>query len=392
MIYKGRNIRYNKDKNPGKGCGTVKKGRMVVAFLVCLLLCSQHAWAEEMTDQAFMDALTLAFMDGVKELTPDSPRAEIQAVMVKVPGKKIGSLQWFLDGVPQAGYYRSEFPIDNGRITTLDLSVPFAKGMENRKVTVALEVHLNGVIRRIEKSIDVRNYHNDWYDNQEKARVLSMVKPVEIEAEIGYWTHTYDSKYLKKSNGSLGKGSKVVYADHYGTSAAYIRIPEEDRYCWVPYASVKVSNKNYTVSQDYPDTDKEIFVNAKGYESKTDYLVWVNLERQKVNVFLGEKGNWDLIRTSTCSSGANITPTPTGIMTYCAYGNGWYEEEYIVHPVLYLDLERGIALHSILFNLDGTVQDATQGRPVSHGCIRMLKDEINWLASYLPIGTTVVVY
>ena len=370
----------------------MKKGKVLLLLLVFLFLLPIHAGAEELSDQSYMDAITLAFMDGVKEMTPDSSTVEIQAVIVKVPTERMGSAQWFVDGIPQENGYSGEFSIYNGKFSSLELSVPFQRGMENRTMSVALEVHLNGVVRRVEKTIDIRNYHEDWYDKKEAERVLPLVKPVEIEAEIKYWTYTYDSKYLKTTNGGLDKGSKVIYADHYGTTAAYIKIPGEDRYAWVPYTSVKVSNKNYTIPQDISDTDKEIFVKAKGYESKTDYLVWVNLERQKVNVFLREETGWDLIKTFTCSSGANITPTPTGTMTYCAFGNGWYEKEYIVRPILYLNMERGIAFHSILFNLDGSVQDATQGRPVSHGCIRMKKDDINWMASYLTIGTTVVVY
>ncbi len=370
----------------------MKKEGFLLILLVFLFLFPTVAGAEELSDQSFMDAMTLAFMDGIKEITPDCPTVEMQATMVKVPGEKTGSAQWFVEGIPQKNGYSGDFSIFNGKTSALELSIPFQKGMESHDITVALEVHLNGVVRRIEKSVAIRNFHDDWYDKKEEARVLSLVKPMEIEAEIKYWTYTYDSKYLKTHNGGLDKGSKVIYADHYGTDAAYIKIPGEGRYCWVPYTSVKVSNKNYVIGQDFSEKDKEIFVKAKGYESKTDYLVWVNLERQKVNVFLREETGWDLIKTFTCASGANITPTPTGVMTYLAFGNGWYEKDYIVRPILYLNLERGIALHSILFNLDGSVQDATQGRNVSHGCVRMKKDDINWLASYLTIGTTVVVY
>ncbi len=344
------------------------------------------------SDKEFMDGITLAFMDGIRELTPDNAHANIQAVMVGVPEERGGSAQWFIDGVPQAEYYSSDFSIYNGRITEMEFTVPFSKGMENSVMKVALEVHLNGIVRRIEKEIKLCNYDDEWYKMRDTIRIYSLVQPVDIEATVRYWTHTYSNKWLGESNGSLSAGSRVIYTDHSGTTAACIWIPEEGRSCWVPYSSISISNKDYTVYEDFADSDKELFVNTKEYESTTPYLIWINLQRQKVNVFEGSKENWKLIKTATCSSGANTTPTPAGVMTYCAYGSGWYHPTYYVRPILYMNLSRGIAMHSILFSPNGTVQDGTQGTPASHGCVRMLPDDINWLAQYVPIGTTVVVF
>ena len=325
-------------------------------------------------------------------MTPSNSDVKIQAAMVRVPEKRIGSAQWFVNGEAQEEYYSGEFLIYNGRITTFELSVPFSRETENGEITVALELRLNGAVRHIEKHIIISNHEVTWYDEQDTARVFEIVNPVEIEATLKYWTYTYTSSGLGNTNGSLDKGSVVYYMDHAGDYSAHVWIPEESRDCWVPYYSISVSDKDYTVYEDFSDTDKEIFVNAKGYESQTDYLIWINLQRQRVNVFQGLKGNWDLIRVFTCSSGKNTTPTPAGVMTYCAYGNGWYHDTYYVKPVLYLDVNRGIALHSILFNPNGSVQDGTQGTPVSHGCVRMMPEEIKWLADFVPIGTTVVVF
>ncbi len=344
------------------------------------------------SDQAYMDKLALAFMDGVREINPEQPFVTIQAIMVGVPEGRRGSAQWFVNGEPWSDYYSSEFWIYTGRTTALDLYRVFDRWTPEETITVALEVHLNGVIRRIEKKIEVKNHSHEWYDEKDKERVLGMVKQAEIEATLQYWTQTYSNKWLGGSNGALNKGDTVIYMDHYGTTSAHIWIPWEGRACWVPYSSLRISTKDYTVYSDFSDEDKEIFVNAKGYESPTEYLVWVNLQRQRVNIFMGEKGNWDLIRVSTCASGANTTPTPAGITSYKAYGNGWYHATYYVKPVLYINTERGIAFHSILFNPNGTVQDGTQGTPASHGCIRMPLNEVQWMADYLPIGTTVVVF
>ncbi len=345
-----------------------------------------------LSDREYMDAITLAFMDNVQEITPENPKVYIRAVMVRAPERRIGSAQWFINGQGHGDYYSSEFPIYNGRVSEIEISVPFAKGAEVSDIDVALEVHLNGAVRRIEKHIKVTNFEDDWYDQKQKERIFNLVKPVEIEATVLRWTQTYANRYLGGANGSLGEGRSVIYTDHYGESAAQIWIPEEGRSCWVPYYSISISDKDYTVYEDFSDEDKEAFVNLKGYESTSPYLIWVNLERQRVNVFQGSKGSWDLIQVSTCSSGTNVTPTPTGVMTYCALGDGWYHDTYYVKPVMYLNLERGIALHSILFSPNGSVLDGTQGRPASHGCVRMPAEDIRQLANFIPIGTTVVVF
>ena len=57
------------------------------------------------------------------------------------------------------------------------------------------------------------------------------------------------------------------------------------------------------------------------YDSKTDYLVWVSRYTQKVIVFTGKQGDWELIKTFPCSTGANNTPTPVGILqSMCSTG------------------------------------------------------------------------
>ena len=104
-------------------------------------------------DKAFMDSITLAFMDGITTVNPDNPSVSITAVMTKVPQEKRGSAQWVVDGVPRGDYYSSEFDIYSGKTTSFNLSIPFEKGMADYETSVALEVHLNGVVKKIEKTV-----------------------------------------------------------------------------------------------------------------------------------------------------------------------------------------------------------------------------------------------
>lgn len=153
---------------------------------------------------------------------------------------------------------------------------------------------------------------------------------------------------------------------------------------------------NYTtqwaIDNDYSDEEKTIFVNAKDYASDTQYLIWVSIATQHVNIFQGSQDNWTLIRSGLIASGAVSTPTPVGVWKTTYKQTGWYTPTYTVAPVVRFK-GGGYAFHSRLY-YPGTnrLSDATIGMPASHGCIRMMDEDIQWLYNYVPANTTVVVF
>lgn len=68
---------------------------------------------------------------------------------------------------------------------------------------------------------------------------------------------------------------------------------------------------NYDI--DYTTEMKEAFVNYNGYESKTEYLLWVNRATQKVNIFTGTQEEWTLLATYRCATGCHIYANATGV-------------------------------------------------------------------------------
>jgi lipoprotein-anchoring transpeptidase ErfK/SrfK len=53
----------------------------------------------------------------------------------------------------------------------------------------------------------------------------------------------------------------------------------------------------------------------------------------------------------------------------------------------------GYAFHSRLrYPGTQTISDPSIGFPVSHGCVRMFQEDIDWLFDTIPVETTVVVY
>lgn len=126
-----------------------------------------------------------------------------------------------------------------------------------------------------------------------------------------------------------------------------------------------------------------------GYDSETDYLIWVSRYTQKVMVFQGSARNWTLIRTFPCGSGSNTTPTPPGAFRTEYRNTRWdYGGYYVGMPTIF---NGGHAFHTVLLNYDGSYYNGTVGRPLSHGCVRMLPDDCRFIYE-LPLHTRVVVY
>lgn len=156
---------------------------------------------------------------------------------------------------------------------------------------------------------------------------------------------------------------------------------------------------NYTLAwaqnNDYRPEIKTAWVNLKGYSSNTDYLIWVNLTYQRVNVFTGSQGNWKLVRSCLCGSGKAGTATPRGVYTTSYKQSSWNYGSYYCGPIVRFNGSSGLAFHSRLeywpMNSD-RYYDARIGFPISHGCLRMYNDDIWYLYNNIPSGTTVVVY
>ena len=192
----------------------------------------------------------------------------------------------------------------------------------------------------------------------------------------------------------LPKGAVVYNEWHPAGDVFYVSYTDEngktwkgwtDRWaCYIPDDTITTDG-----TLDYSDAVKEGFVDLMGYDSKTEYMIWVSRYTQKVIVFQGSKGNWRVIETFQCSSGENNTPTPEGIYEIYSRTGRWNFDYYYVDDVSIFS--GGHAFHSILMNYNGTVNDGRVGIPLSHGCIRMLPDDCLYIYN-LPMGTRVVVY
>lgn len=149
----------------------------------------------------------------------------------------------------------------------------------------------------------------------------------------------------------------------------------------IMYGEQKASAQN-TESAAYSS-----YVNDAGLESDTDYLIWVSKKDFTVKVYLGKKGEWQEINSFICAIGAPESETIEGTFKYYEYIEKWDYVSYYVGPVM--RFKNGYALHSTLLYNNGSSKNDTVGEKISHGCVRLRPDDINWLAYYVPLGTTI---
>lgn len=129
-------------------------------------------------------------------------------------------------------------------------------------------------------------------------------------------------------------------------------------------------------------------VNRNGITSRTKYLVWVLKSEYRVRVYEGSQYHWDELKSFPCALGAWDTPTITGQFEYIERTR-WDYPGYYVGPVL--RFYNGYALHSTLLNYNGTEFDGRVGVNISHGCVRLHPQDINWIANTIPFGTRIYI-
>lgn len=127
---------------------------------------------------------------------------------------------------------------------------------------------------------------------------------------------------------------------------------------------------------------EKIPVNQWGLSSRTGYLVWIDKSDFRVRVYTGSQYKWKEIKSFPCAIGAPGMETPTGSYEYEYRMDGWYYDGYYVAPCLVF--WGNYAMHSTLLGYNGVPYDNRTGVKISHGCVRLEKQDIEWLSANLP--------
>ena len=143
---------------------------------------------------------------------------------------------------------------------------------------------------------------------------------------------------------------------------------------------------------DYNLETKLHFVNkAHKLKSKTPYLVWICLDKQRINVFKGSVGNWVLVKKMKCSTGLADSPTKVRWNGRIGFKERVYSysNPTFSATVQYFNEFGGSGIHK----WGGPGKEQLLGKhTASHSCVRLNRTNAIWFYNTVPIGTRVVIY
>lgn len=323
----------------------------------------------------------IVYTDG--KATVNRPYCTVTAAFGDIVSSIVADVDWYLDGTLVA--QESERLLVEGSTVSkkIELDVEHA---EEDTATVTVEVSFG------EKSLSGKAEINMDVPTEESGAVV--IKTTEIPVTARKKCDVYASSQLETKISSMEKndsGLFLAYESDNGGLRAIELLLSDGTSGWVDADYVEISQEECTTDQDYEAENKVEFVNSMQYDSQTNYLVWVSLYTQKVNVFKGYQENWALEKTFACSTGENDSPTTTGVFTYNTLKERWDLGKTYVEPVLIFN--GGEAFTSQPYDTDTEkIADDTMGKPASGGSVRMLEEDIRWMEENLPMGSLVVVY
>lgn len=324
--------------------------------------------------------VVLTATEAVNQLHPDNTVISTTIQFTNVMESKSCTLRWYLDGVLQQT--QNNFQVSEGKTATFSVDMPYTEDMPESK-TLTLYVQYEDEVLSLRQTVDT---------NLEMSPFLqSTVETLQVEATARYTANIYSNLGLSGTPiGTFSAGETAIYDNYSGTYAGRITLADGTT-GWVSYSALNISTEDYVQYTDYSEREKLNFVHNNNYSSTSDYLVWISLKTQKVNIFLGEQGSWQLLHAFSVCTGKNSTPTIAGVFSYKYYGGTWDFGSYYVKNAMIFN--GGHAFHSRTYiKATGGLLDPTIGSPASHGCIRMYDADVEWMVQYIPVGTTVVVY
>ncbi len=323
----------------------------------------------------------IVYADG--EITANRPYCTVTAAFDDIASSILATLSWYVDG-ELVDQVTDRLLVEGSTVTTrVELDVDEA---ESSTAQVTVEVSFDDKLLVGEAQVNLVVPES----GEESVVIQTMEIPVTAKADCD----VYSSDNLKTEIGSMSEGDTGLLLGYESGEEGFRVLHlllSDGSFGWVDAEDMEISEENCTTDEDYSDEAKMEFVNSMQYDSQTNFMVWVSLYTQKVNVFSGYQKNWQLLRSFDCATGLNTTPTTTGVYTYSTYKDRWDIGDIYVEPVLIFN--GGEAFTSQPYDTETEkISDDTMGEPASGGSVRMLEEDIQWMAKNLPQGSLVVIY
>ena len=236
---------------------------------------------------------------------------------------------------------------------------------------------------------------------QTRARAIASKAGTE-EVKTIHWVAKLTKKAKVTITGTgemvpLKKGAKVtiVQRDYHAKAGISECELADGRRCYIPNRFLNVKKPLGTGALgDYDRKTKEAFVNGEGGIAGLvgDKLIWISLDKQRVNVFQGSRGNWTLIQEFPCSTGKADAPT----------FDQSFKKVYKVQkkePKVSYGKTKGLQWYTFIYGY-GMHQWKGGGKaniglvPLSHSCVRLRRDDAKWIYddANIPVGTRIYVW
>lgn len=319
--------------------------------------------------------------------TPKVKKPGTVSLSVKSCGNKQISLKWAkISGA--SGYEVFQYNTATkayesiGTVKGTSVTVKSLTNGQNYKFKVRAYRKVSGVIRNGNLSAAVT------------AKPFAVSSTVKSMPTMGFKATV---KSTVKAPLTSGSGSVTVQAGtsvtvSYRTNGNCTCILSNKKTVYIKNSNLNFISCIYDSKKDLSNANKEAFVNYKGYQSQTKYLIWVSLYKQRLYIFQGSQCNWKIWKSYKCSTGKAATSTPKGVYKLWKKAYFFPFDEYSYAN--YASYFSGNAIHSWvkLYGSGAWYMDGSLGNPASHGCVRLGDAEVQVVYNKVPIGTTIVIY
>lgn len=214
-----------------------------------------------------------------------------------------------------------------------------------------------------------------------------LVKASVVMAKLRWNSSLYKEMSIKSNKiADIKKGGTVEVIKDREYKWYYIKT-DDGKYGWTEAENLIIPEDPATNESRLSEDELEGYVNIKGFESSTKYFMWVDLDRQIVNVFEGNKGKYKFLKSIPCATGRNISPTTRGTFTIQNRGEWFFTGKSGAKN--WVGFNGQYLFHSIIMDKDKNVKDSTLGKRASAGCIRLPINDSKWVYDNIPYGTTV---
>lgn len=231
------------------------------------------------------------------------------------------------------------------------------------------------------------------FAKQNKADVISMVKPSAVFAEVTLDSYLYHEKEEKGGvTGKIHSGVLVEILQDYSTEWYKVKENLTADAGWVKAECLKIPPDTPANKQLMTAWQLEEYVNYKGFKSDTKYLVFTDIDRQQTHIFKGSQGQWKLERSFFCATGKNESPTTRGTFKASDRGIWFYTERLGSGGKYWVRFNGAYLFHSIPMDRDKNIIDRTLGEKRSSGCVRLAVEDAKWIYENIPEDSAVVIY